>query len=180
MTGTARPATRAIACTLAADEAEVAEHHRVRRAVFVSEQRVFADSDVDSHDARDDVLHVVARADGRIVGTVRLFPLDDAAGLWQGDRLAVLDGARYAGAGAPLVRFAVAAAAERGGRRMIAHVQPANRRFFERLGWTAEGDEEYAGRPHVLMSVALVDSSADRLGDDQPAVADEAGAQLGG
>lgn len=172
---------RAVACALAVDEAEVAEHHRVRQAVFVREQRVFADSDVDSHDARDDVLRVVARVDGRIVGTVRLFPLDDAVGLWQGDRLAVLGGERYAGTGAPLVRFAVAVAGERGGRRMIAHVQPANRRFFERLGWTIEAEEEYAGHPHVLMSIPLAPAevSADGLGDDQPAVGHEAGAQLG-
>ena len=51
---------------------------------------------------------------GRAVGTVRLYPLDET-GLWQGDRLAVLPGRRSAGAGGPLVRFAVATAARAGG-----------------------------------------------------------------
>ncbi|MEJ2885259.1 MSMEG_0567/Sll0786 family nitrogen starvation N-acetyltransferase [Actinomycetospora aeridis] len=169
-----RSVARPVVCAIATDEAERAAHHRVRRTVFVDEQGIFAGDDLDSHDARDDVLHVVARVGEEVVGTVRLFPLGD--GVWQGDRLAVLAAARTAGAGGPLVRFAVATAAARGGRRMVAHVQPANRRFFERLGWTAGGTEEYAGRPHVFMTIELVR----RARDDQTAVLDEPGTQLGG
>lgn len=175
-----RSVARAVVCGFAADEAELAEHHQVRRAVFVIEQGIFVASDVDSHDAREDVLHVVARVGETVVGTVRLFPLDRDAGLWQGDRLAVLSEWRAVGAGAPLVRFAVAAAAARGGRRMLAHVQPGNRRFFQRLGWSGEGAEQYAGHPHVLMSIGLTPTSAHRLGDDETPLRDEAGAQLGG
>ncbi|GAA4909889.1 putative N-acetyltransferase (TIGR04045 family) [Actinomycetospora succinea] len=165
-----RSVARTVVCAVAADEAERAAHHRVRRAVFVDEQGIFAGDDLDSHDARDDVLHVVARVGEDVVGTVRLFPLDpaDPAGTWQGDRLAVLAAARTAGAGAPLVRFAVATAAVRGGRRMVAHVQPANRRFFEHLGWTARETEDYAGRPHVFMTIALAR-------DHQAPVLDEPG-----
>ena len=169
-----------VVCGLAADPAEVAEHHRIRRAVFVTEQQVFPESDVDAHDARDDVLRVVARVGDGIVGTVRLFPLDPAGRRWQGDRLAVLDGRRTVGAGAPLVRFAVATAAARGGQQMVAHVQPANQRFFEHLGWVAGGIEEYAGHPHVLMTIALDGgSSADDLGHDEAPARGEAGSQLG-
>ena len=175
-----RSVSAPVVCGIADDEAAGAGHHRVRQAVFVAEQGIFADSDVDAHDARDDVLHVVARVGDEIVGAVRLFPLDEAAGLWQGDRLAVLDGRRAVGAGAPLVRFAVATAAARGGREMVAHVQPGNRRFFERLGWTAGATEIYAGHPHVLMSIALgAGSVPDDLGHDEPAARDEPGPQLG-
>jgi len=145
-------------CRLVAGAEEAAEHHRIRHAVFVVEQAVFATSDLDAHDARPDVLHVVAWVDGRAAGVVRLFPLDpagDGAGDWQGDRLAVLPGFRTARVGAPLVRFAVAAAAARGGTRMVAHVQQDNRRFFEHLGWTARESEIYVGRPHVVMDIAL-------------------------
>jgi putative N-acetyltransferase (TIGR04045 family) len=141
-------------CRLVADPQEAAAHHRIRHAVFVVEQAVFPASDLDAHDARPDALHVVAWVDGRAAGVVRLFPLGHA-GDWQGDRLAVLPGFRTARVGAPLVRFAVAAAAARGGTRMIAHVQQDNRRFFERLGWTARASEIYAGRPHVVMDIAL-------------------------
>lgn len=141
-------------CRLVADAQEAAEHHRIRHAVFVVEQAVFPASDLDAHDARPDVLHVVAWVDGRAAGVVRLFPVG-GSGDWQGDRLAVLPGFRTARVGAPLVRFAVAAAAARGGTRMIAHVQQDNRRFFEHLGWTARASEIYVGRPHVVMDIEL-------------------------
>lgn len=88
--------------------------------------------------------------------TVRLYPLDPAEGAWQGDRLDVLPEFRAAGLGAPLVRFAVSAAGQRGGVSMLTHVHVANERFFTRLCWTRQGDVElYVGRPHLLMTTAL-------------------------
>jgi putative N-acetyltransferase (TIGR04045 family) len=151
---TERPATRGITCRVVTGPGELAEHHRIRHTVFVGEQGVFAESDVDAVDARPDVLHVLAFAGDAAVGTVRLYPVDDR-GLWQGDRLAVLSDRRTAGAGGPLVRFAVATAGALGGHRMLAHVQVPNRRFFEHLGWTAVGTETYAGLPHVAMTIGL-------------------------
>lgn len=132
----------------------LAEHHRIRHEVFVVEQGVFDESDVDAHDARDDVVHVLARHGGRPAGTVRLYPT--GPGEWLGDRLAVLAEFRAGHVGAPLVRFAVATARARGGELMHAHVQPANERFFHRLGWRTAGPvENYVGRPHVPMSIDL-------------------------
>jgi GNAT superfamily N-acetyltransferase len=87
-----------------------------------------------------------------------MFPLNtgDLRGDWQGDRLAVLPQYRARLLGAPLVRFAVATAGRLGGRRMIAHVQPANREFFLRLGWRQVGAPElYVGIPHLLMDIEL-------------------------
>jgi putative N-acetyltransferase (TIGR04045 family) len=156
---TERPTGREIACRPVDGPDELAEHHRIRHTVFVGEQGVFPESDVDAVDARSDVLHVLAFAGDVAVGTVRLYPID-GTGLWQGDRLAVLSGSRSAGAGGPLVRFAVATAGRLGGRRMIAHVQVPNRRFFEHLGWTAVGTETYAGLPHVAMTIELGSSGA--------------------
>jgi len=165
---TARPDTAEIVCRAADGPDELAVHHRIRHAVFVGEQAVFGESDVDAVDARSDVLHVLAFAGEEAVGTVRLYPLDDE-GLWQGDRLAVLPGRRSAGAGAPLVRFAVATAGRAGGARMIAHVQVPNRRFFERLGWTAVGTETYAGLPHVAMTIDLQSAAAGAPAPDRRA-----------
>ena len=144
-------------CRVVEHAQERIEHRRIRREVFVIEQAVFPTSDLDAHDARADVLHVVAWVDDVAAGTVRLYPRDGAAatGEWQGDRLAVLPAYRSAGVGAPLVRFAMAAAAARGGTRMIAHVQLPHRRFFEHLGWTAGAAELYAGLPHLAMDVRL-------------------------
>ncbi|MGH2719557.1 MAG: GNAT family N-acetyltransferase, partial [Actinomycetota bacterium] len=103
-------------------------------------------------------------------GAVRLYPLapEDAGGeeaggeegIWKGDRLAVLPAFRgklvKGGMGGPLVRFAVWTAGTKGGRRMIAHIQPANVTFFEHLGWRNVGDlVTYAGLPHQLMAIEL-------------------------
>jgi hypothetical protein len=68
--------------------------------------------------------------------------------------------------GGPLVRFAVDTAAAPGGAEMLAHVQAANVRFFERLGWCRRGEPEiYVGLPHQLMSIDLTI----RVGDRSPA-----------
>jgi putative N-acetyltransferase (TIGR04045 family) len=145
-----------LSCRLVAGPDELATHHQIRHQTFVCEQQLFAESDVDAHDARADVLHVLGWCGGVPAGTVRLYPLDPAAGTWQGDRLAVRPEFRAAGLGAPLVRFAVATAGQLGGVSMLAHVQVANERFFSRLGWTRQADVElYVGRPHVLMTISL-------------------------
>lgn len=146
-----------VVCLEAITPEQRAMHHRIRRVVFVDEQAIFADSDIDDHDARDDVVRVLALRGDEPVGAVRLYPLDEQRGLWKGDRLAVLPDSRTAGAGAPLVRFAVAYAGAHGGRRMVAQIQLANVRFFERLGWSACGPAEgYRGLTHQPMDIALV------------------------
>jgi putative N-acetyltransferase (TIGR04045 family) len=147
-----------VRCVEACSDAQRSMHHRIRHAVFVEEQAIFAESDVDAYDARDDVVRVLALRGERPVGAVRLYQLDESSGLWKGDRLAVLADCRTCGAGAPLVRFAVAHARAHGGRRMVAHVQVANVRFFEHLGWsTYRGVEEYLGLTHQPMHIALID-----------------------
>ena len=120
------PATSAaVLCRLAEDAAELAAHFDVRRQVFVDLQALFEGTDRDDRDMRASTLHVVGIADGAVAGAVRLYPLDDA-GLWQGDRLAVLPDARVRQLGALLVRFAVATAGERGGHTMVARIQLPN------------------------------------------------------
>jgi putative N-acetyltransferase (TIGR04045 family) len=143
-----------VVCLAVADAAEAALHHRIRHDVFVVEQGVFAESDLDARDASAGTIKVLAWADGVPAGAVRLYPLED--GLWQGDRLAVLPAYRAHALGRPLVRYAVHRAAHLGGREMVAHVQLANVRFFERLGWHCRGDvETYVGLPHQLMAIDL-------------------------
>jgi putative N-acetyltransferase (TIGR04045 family) len=138
---------------VAETEADVVAHHEVRREVFVREQGIFAEDDHDGWD--EDAVKVVASLGGRVLGAVRLYPLDEA-GLWKGDRLAVLPEGRRLHIGAPLVRFAVATAGRRGGTRMIALIQARNVPFFRQLGWSALGDEtDYRGATHQEMTIAL-------------------------
>ena len=156
--GRATPGTGAtgIACGRAVTPAELAVHHAIRHEVFVREQSVFADSDLDEHDRDDSTIRLIGSCDGVAAGTVRLFRLEGPGGLWQGDRLAVLPQFRVHGLGAPLVRCAVATAGVHGGTQMVAHVQLANVTFFTRLGWTAVGaGETYVGLPHQRMQIAL-------------------------
>ena len=152
---TITPVRRKALCVAASTPEELETHHRIRHQVFVEEQGLFEGSDVDSHDAEPGTVHVLGLCDGVAVGVVRLFPLDPDNGLWQGDRLAVLPGFRL-GMGAPLVRFAVTTAADRGGREMVAHIQLPNVAFFEKIGWHAYGEvETYVGVTHQPMAIDL-------------------------
>ncbi|MGH3507731.1 MAG: MSMEG_0567/Sll0786 family nitrogen starvation N-acetyltransferase [Nocardioidaceae bacterium] len=145
-----------VVCRQVASETERADHFAIRRRIFVDEQAIFAESDVDAHDHDPAAVALIGYCDGVAAGTVRLFPLDPAAGVFQGDRLAVLGPYRMRGLGAPLVRCAVATAAVLGGRLMSAHIQPSNVRFFERLGWEITGEREiYAGLVHQPMTIGL-------------------------
>ena len=158
-------ATQLLACDAVATEAERCAHFRIRHQVFVIEQGMFGGSyggvggaggdDTDAHDDDPVTSHVIGRAGETICGTVRLYPLG-ADGRWKGDRLAVLASYRHLGLGAPLVRFAVSAAARLGGREMEAFIQPPNVAFFRWLGWERTGDlVDYAGLPHQRMLIDL-------------------------
>jgi putative N-acetyltransferase (TIGR04045 family) len=163
-------AARRARAVLAVRTAETAEdreaHHRVRHQVFVEEQGIFADSDRDDRDAG--AVHIVAALGPLVVGAVRIYRLDDA-GLWKGDRLAVLPEARRLHAGAPLVRFAVATAGARGGTRMTAQIQERNVAFFQHLGWERVGEPAgYHGRTHQEMSIALSGAAAGQVARPAP------------
>jgi putative N-acetyltransferase (TIGR04045 family) len=166
-----RPA--GLACRAVSTAEELAVHFRIRHQVFVIEQGLFRDADGagsgwdrDVHDDDPATVHVIGLSDGAPCGTVRLYPLREVPGRWKGDRLAVLDDQRHHGLGAPLVRFAVATAAARGGREMEAYIQPANVRFFEWLGWRPTGGlVSYAGIAHQRM---LIDLGISRGPERQP------------
>jgi len=133
---------------------DLAAHLAVRHRVFVELQGLFAGTDRDARDDDPATVHVVAVVDGAVVGTVRLYPL--GCGAWKGDRLAVLPDARVHRLGGALVDFAVRTAGALGGRVMVAQVQVANVRFFERLGWVRDGDAGlYCGVMHQPMAIDL-------------------------
>jgi putative N-acetyltransferase (TIGR04045 family) len=147
-------------CRPAASARELDLHFAVRRAVFVAEQGLFADDDRDHHDDEAATLHVVAVGDGGIGGVVRLYPLAQA-GMWKGDRLAVLPPFRHGLLGAELVRYAVDTAGALGGERMIAMIQLPNVGFFSELGWRPAGEvEPYHGVAHRPMEIQLAPLSA--------------------
>jgi putative N-acetyltransferase (TIGR04045 family) len=150
------PSSTVASCHGATEPAELARHHALRHRVFVAEQGIFELDDRDRHDDDERTLHVVGLVGGEVGGAVRLYPIDPTGELWKGDRLAVLPEHRACHLGARLVRFAVATAGTRGGRRMIAHIQLPNVSFFEHLGWHAEGaPAPFHGVEHMLMAIGL-------------------------
>ncbi|MEU1279009.1 GNAT family N-acetyltransferase [Streptomyces sp. NPDC005805] len=133
----------------------------VRKAVFVAEQRVPEEIEYDAHDAEDAAtVHVLAvREDGTPLGTVRLLHGPAAADRTGGDlsvgslgRLAVTADARGLGVGVALVRAVEEAARGLGLAAVDLHAQTHALGFYERLGYTAYGEEfPDAGIPHRSM-----------------------------
>jgi predicted GNAT family N-acyltransferase len=184
-TANRRAGSARLACRAVAGPEDLAAHFRIRHQVFVVEQGLFQSADDgdrarasggwdradggwdrDVHDDDPATVHVIGLFDGVPCGTVRLYPVPETPGRWKGDRLAVLDGHRHHGLGAPLVRFAVATAGVRGGREMEAYIQPANVTFFEWLGWRpVDGLVTYAGIPHQQMVIDLRPGGSDGSAD---------------
>ena len=91
-----------------------AVHHRIRQAVFVTEQGLFDGTRSRRPRRRPEQSNTSSdTSTASPAGTVRLYPVparSRARRLWKGDRLAVLPEHRHAGLGGPLVRYAVATA----------------------------------------------------------------------
>ncbi|HUQ75750.1 MAG TPA: GNAT family N-acetyltransferase [Burkholderiales bacterium] len=120
------------------------EAKRIRFAVFVEEQRVPAEIELDEHDAQS--IHAIACIDGAAVGTARLLP-DGHIG-----RMAVLKSSRGKGAGRALLRALVEAARRRGDREVLLSAQVHALGFYRAEGFEPEGAVyEEAGIPHQAM-----------------------------
>jgi predicted GNAT family N-acyltransferase len=126
------------------DEAR-AEARRIREAVFVREQGVPPELEMDDWDARCD--HALAyAADGNAVGTGRLLP-DGHIG-----RMAVLKEWRGKGIGAALLQALVAQTIRRGHASARLNAQTYAKGFYRRYGFEALGPEFMeAGIAHVAM-----------------------------
>jgi predicted GNAT family N-acyltransferase len=125
-----------------------AEASAIRFAVFVEEQKVPEDIELDEHDAA--CLHVIAREDGQAVGTGRLLP-DGHIG-----RMAVLKASRGRGVGAAMLGTLIEAARARGDRQVALSAQVHALGFYRRFGFTNEGPGYVeAGIPHQAMRRVL-------------------------
>ncbi|MDQ1627572.1 MAG: hypothetical protein QOI54_1316 [Actinomycetota bacterium] len=157
------PADRAVGdVRLARSAQDVALAYAIRAEVFVVEQGVPTDLELDDLDGDAD--HFLAYAHGRPVGAARLvverpgFPgAPDAPGpVGHLGRLAVRRGMRGSGLGVALVRAVEARARQRGLAVMALSAQTYAIGFYERLGYTAHGPEfDDAGLPHRWMTATL-------------------------
>jgi predicted GNAT family N-acyltransferase len=121
----------------------------VRETVFVLEQRVPREMEIDDEDPHS--VHVLARAaDGTPIGAGRITP-DGRIG-----RMAVLNGWRESGVGTTLLRTLIEQARTRGLAEVSLHAQRDAMPFYIGHGFVADGDEfDEAGIPHVLMRHTL-------------------------
>ncbi len=129
----------------AEDWPEVAD---LRTRVFVQEQGVPPEIEQDDRDAT--AVHAVSRdAAGRVVATGRLLVDGERASI---GRMAADPAVRGRGHGAAVLAELHRQAALRGVREVELHAQVTARRFYERAGYTAVGEEyEEAGIAHVTM-----------------------------
>jgi predicted GNAT family N-acyltransferase len=128
----------------------------IRLRVFVEEQGVPPEEEIDAHDRDDPVaLHALARdPSGTPVGTGRYYVGEP--GVVQIGRMAVLAEARGTGAGSALLRALVAEARRRGYRRAHLHAQVHAREFYLKSGFSDDGETLWdAGILHQPMSLEL-------------------------
>jgi predicted GNAT family N-acyltransferase len=120
----------------------------IRKAVFVEEQAVPLELEMDEYD--DVAVHFLLRDSGRTpLATARLL---DKHGLAKIGRVAVLKEARGYGLGLMLMQFVLDEARRRGFTEAVLDSQTYAIPFYARLGFTAEGEEfDDAGIPHFLM-----------------------------
>ena len=117
----------------------------IRFEVFVEEQRVPAEMELDEFDALS--CHALALADGRPVGTGRLLP-DGHIG-----RMAVQAAWRGRGVGAALLQALIAEAGRRGMAQLALSAQTHALGFYGRFGFLPEGEVyDEAGLPHQVMT----------------------------
>ncbi len=132
---------------------EMRQYYQVRQLVFVEEQNLFQESDRDEYDSIAIPIIAVESNTGKVVGTVRCYPLK--RGIWIGGRLAVRR--EYRGRiGAILVRTAVRTMLSKKCKEFYAYVQIQNLHFFERLGWNKVGETSiFCGVHHELMQIDM-------------------------
>lgn len=125
-------------------QAAQADAKPIRFEVFVGEQRVPAEIELDEHDAA--CVHALAYMNGHAVGTGRLLP-DGHIG-----RMAVLKPSRGQGIGKALLRALVEAARRRGDREVALSAQVHAVGFYRAEGFQPEGPVyEEAGIAHQAM-----------------------------
>jgi predicted GNAT family N-acyltransferase len=124
------------------------EAQRIRFAVFVEEQRVPAELEMDEWDARS--LHALAFHENAAIGTGRLLP-DGHIG-----RMAVLKEFRGKGVGGAVLDSLIDAAKRRGDRELALSAQVHALAFYRAHGFKPVGEVyQEAGIPHQAMTRTL-------------------------
>jgi predicted GNAT family N-acyltransferase len=133
--------------TIAQSQAQIDDALAVRIAVFVDEQGIPREEELDEHDAA--AVHCVCYEGQRPVAAGRLVVMDGCGKI---GRMAVLKQHRGAGLGALVLAALEREGAARGLRAFKLSAQLTARGFYDRSGYTAVGDVyDEVGIPHIAM-----------------------------
>jgi predicted GNAT family N-acyltransferase len=136
----------------ARDAREVEEAMDLRVRVFVAEQGVDAEEEVDEFD--EESLQIVGLDESGVIATCRLREIDDAE--WKLERMVVDRRVRRSGVGGRLLAGAENEARDRGAREMVLHAQRRAEPFYAAHGYVPEGDTFLEAEiEHVRMRKAL-------------------------
>ena len=139
---------------LAASPQEIEAYFALRRTIFVEEQDVFTDDDLDYLDQKAYPIVAIETATNRVVGVVRIYEAEPR--VWYGGRLGTHPEYRRGWQiGKGLIHKAVTTANTWGCDRFLATVQLQNVRFFQRLHWDSLEEITICDRPHHLMEADL-------------------------
>ncbi|MBV8151228.1 MAG: GNAT family N-acetyltransferase [Candidatus Eremiobacteraeota bacterium] len=136
----------------AQDAQRLNEALEIRLAVFVREQGVPLDLEIDEHDRSPDVVHALVRAQsGQAIATGRFYPISSDS--VQLGRMAVVAGERGRGAGSALLERLLREARRRGYRRVQLDAQIPAIEFYRRAGFAEFGERFWdAGILHQSMA----------------------------
>ena len=133
-------------------EKELAEAFKVRKEVFVEEQGISEDIELDNNDS--EAMHIVVKDGKRVIGTARvLFPSLDVAKI---ERMAILRHFRGKGIGSRIISFLLAELRNRQTRKVVLHAQYSSVAFYKSHGF-AESSIPFneAGIRHLKMEREL-------------------------
>lgn len=133
------------------DSPDADDARRIRVVVFVDEQKVPLEEEIDEIDPA--AFHVIAyNSAGEACGTARLFADPDEPGYARIGRMAVLLSHRGSGCGSALLSSLLQTAKQQGYRQAVLSAQQHAISFYERNGFAAAGGFfEEAGISHMKM-----------------------------
>lgn len=124
---------------------------RIRREVFIEEQHVPVSDEWDGLD--ESAIHFLALHNNQTIGCARLL-IESHAGqtCFHIGRVAVIKSHRQQGVGRRLMQYVLDYCRARAPYPIFLNAQTERRRFYEHLGFRAQGNEFIdAGIPHINM-----------------------------
>ena len=125
----------ALICKIATTPEELKDMFALRIEVFVQEQGVPPELELDEFDRS--AIHIALIHDGKVVGCGRIIMTSDHAHI---GRVAVKKSYRNQGAGKQLMLAMIDKAKEKGASKIILHAQIQVIPFYESLGFCGHGD----------------------------------------